>query len=105
MPMTWLFTSFLQSSLYYSSPDFAYEELVEQETQGEEEQAQDEGGDEHPAHHFQGERVPVGINAVAAEELHLDVIPGHFHHAVAKVELGEDVEGVAQLLVEILDGL
>lgn len=33
----------------FSSPDFAYEKLVEQEAQGEEDQALDEGGDEHPA--------------------------------------------------------
>lgn len=32
-----------------SSPDFAYDKLVEKETQREEDYALDEGGDEHPA--------------------------------------------------------
>ncbi len=76
--------------LLFSPPDFAYEILVEQEAQGEEDQALDEGGDEQPAQGVQGERVLIGVNAVATEDLDLYVFPGQLHHPVPKVELGED---------------
>lgn len=89
----------------FSSPDFAYEKLVEQEAQGEEDQALDEGGDEHPAQGIQGEWVPIGVDAVAAEDLDLYVHPGQLHQPVPKVELREDQEGVAQLLEDVLDEL
>ena len=36
------------------SPDFAYKEPVEQEAQGEEDHALDEGGEEHPAQAVHG---------------------------------------------------
>lgn len=65
----------------------------------------DEGGDHHPAQGAEGEWVYVGVDAVAAEDLDLDVHPGQLHQPVPKVELGEDVEGVAQLLEDVLDDL
>lgn len=76
--------------LLFFSPDFAYEKLVEQEAQGEEDQALDEGGDEKPAQCICGEWVLIGVNAVATEDLDLYVRPGQLHHPIPKVELGED---------------
>lgn len=72
------------------SPDFAYERLVQQEAQGEEDQALDEGGDEHPAQGIYGKWVLIGINAVAAEDLDLQIHPSQLHQPVPKVELRED---------------
>lgn len=65
----------------------------------------DEGGDKHPAQGTEGERVLIGVDAVAAEELNLYVHPCQLHHSIPKVELGEDQESVAQLLEDFLDGL
>lgn len=77
-------------SLPFSLPDFAHEELVEQETQGKEDHALDEGGDEHPAKGVCGERVYIGINVVATEDLDLYVHPSQLHQPIPEVELGED---------------
>lgn len=76
--------------LLFSSPDFAYEKLVEQETQSEEDQALDEGRNEHPAQGICWEWVLIGVNAVATEDLDLYILPGQMHHPVSKVELGKD---------------
>lgn len=65
----------------------------------------DEGGDEHPAQAFCGERVLIGVNAVATEDLDLYVCPGQLQHPVTKVELGEDEEGMAQPLKDVLADL
>lgn len=78
------------ASIFLLSPDFAHDKLVEQEAQGEEDQALDEGGDEHPAQGVCGEWVLIGINAVATKELDVYVHPGQLHQPVPKVELGED---------------
>lgn len=78
------------ASVVLLSPDFAHEKLVEQESQGEEDQALDEGGDKHPAQCVCGEWVFIGINAVATEKLDLYVHPGQLHQPVPKVELRED---------------
>lgn len=78
------------TSLFLLSPDFAHEKLVEQEAQGEEDHALDEGGDEHPAEAVYGEWVLIGINAIATEDLDLYVHAGQFHQPIPKVELGED---------------
>lgn len=88
-----------------ASPDFAYEPLVKQQAQGEENQALQKWGEEHPAQGVGGEGVLVGINAVAAENLDLHIDPGQLHQAVAEAELGEDQKGLAQLLEGLLDGL
>lgn len=60
----------------FASPDLACEKLVEQEAQGKEDQALDEGGDEHPTQGINREWVLVGVNAVAAEDLDFYVHPG-----------------------------
>ena len=88
-----------------SLPDFSQKELVEQETQREEGHALDEGGDEHPAQGICVERVLIGVDAVAAEDLDLYVCPRQMHQPVPKVKLGEDEEGVAQPFVDNLDEL
>lgn len=59
-----------------SSPDFAYEGPVEQEAQGEEDQALDEGGDEHPSQGIEAEWALIGVDAIATEDLDLYVYPG-----------------------------
>lgn len=93
------------SGFCFPSPDFAYDKPVEQEAQGEEDHSLDEGGDEHPAQGIRGERVLIGVNAVATEQLDLYVHPGQLHQPVPKVELREDQEGVAQTVEEIMDDL
>lgn len=92
-------------SAFFSSPDFANGVLVEQEPQGEEDQALDEGGDEHPAQGVKAEWVLVGVDAVAAQDLDLNVHPGQLQQAVPKAELGEYQQGVTQLVEDVLDEL
>lgn len=89
----------------FSLPDFSHKKLVEQEAQGEEDQALDERGDEHPAKCVCGEWVLIGINAIATEDLDLYVHPSQVHQPVPKVELGENLEGMAQPLEDVLDYL
>lgn len=82
--------SYQCNRLLFSSPDFAYEKPVKQEAQSEENQALDEGGDEHPAQGIWGKWVLIGINAIATEKLDLYVHPGQLHQPMPKAELGED---------------
>lgn len=103
----YIFTNKIIHFLYVllSSPYSPDDKLVEQQSQREENQALDDGGNKHPAQNIQGKWILVGINAVATEKLDLDVHPGQLHQAIPKVELREDEEGEAQPLEDVLDEL
>lgn len=91
--------------ILFSSPDFAYDVLVEQKSQAEEDQALKERRHKHPTQGVKAEGVLVSVNVVAAQYLNLDVHPGQHHQAIPKAELGEYQEGVTQLLEDLLDEL
>lgn len=71
-------------------PDFSHKGLVEQEAQGEKDQALDDGGHEHPAQGICGEWVLIGVNVIATEDLDLYVHPGQLRQPIPKAKLGED---------------
>ena len=87
------------------SPDFAYEPPVQQQPQGEEHQALQQGRQERGPQPGGREGVLVGIHAVAAEQLHLHVVARQRHQPVAEAELREDEQAPAQAVEEQLDGL
>lgn len=79
-----------------SSPDFAEEPRVHQQAQREANEPLQEQRDEHPPQDVHAEWVLIGVHAVRAEDLDLQVDPGQLHQPVPKTELREHQEDGAE---------